>query len=62
MESLAFSPITHLKTYISTYLISHNFKLTKGNNSFTTKLRTGTATFLTMAYILAVNASILLVI
>ncbi|XP_078179416.1 adenine/guanine permease AZG1-like [Carex rostrata] len=35
------------------------FKLAERGSNFTTELRAGTATFLTMAYILAVNASIL---
>ena len=35
------------------------FKLEERNTYFTQELRAGTATFLTMAYILAVNASIL---
>ncbi|KAG0481127.1 hypothetical protein HPP92_011985 [Vanilla planifolia] len=35
------------------------FKLSQRGTNFTTELRAGTATFLTMAYILAVNASIL---
>jgi AGZA family xanthine/uracil permease-like MFS transporter len=35
------------------------FKLEERNSYFTQELRAGTATFLTMAYILAVNASIL---
>ncbi|KAG6506544.1 adenine/guanine permease AZG1-like [Zingiber officinale] len=35
------------------------FKLSERGSTFTTELRAGTATFLTMAYILAVNASIL---
>ncbi|KAJ3676490.1 hypothetical protein LUZ60_003902 [Juncus effusus] len=35
------------------------FKLENRGSNFTTELRAGTATFLTMAYILAVNASIL---
>ncbi|XP_008782630.1 adenine/guanine permease AZG1 [Phoenix dactylifera] len=35
------------------------FKLAERGSTFTTELRAGTATFLTMAYILAVNASIL---
>ncbi|KAF2306534.1 hypothetical protein GH714_019175 [Hevea brasiliensis] len=35
------------------------FKLAERNTTFTSELRAGTATFLTMAYILAVNASIL---
>ncbi|KAM0948047.1 putative xanthine/uracil/vitamin C permease [Dioscorea sansibarensis] len=51
--------ITRLNTYISTSFIGRRFKLTERNTTFTTELRAGTATFLTMAYILAVNASIL---
>lgn len=39
--------------------VGKHFKLTQRNTTFTTELRAGTATFLTMAYILAVNASIL---
>ena len=50
---------TRLNTYISTTKVGKHFKLTERNTTFTTELRAGTATFLTMAYILAVNASIL---
>lgn len=39
--------------------VGKHFKLRERNTTFTTELRAGTATFLTMAYILAVNASIL---
>ncbi|PIN20486.1 hypothetical protein CDL12_06833 [Handroanthus impetiginosus] len=53
------SPITRLNSYISKTRIGKHFKLTERNTTFTTELRAGTATFLTMAYILAVNASIL---
>ena len=50
---------TRLNTYISTTRLGKHFKLTDRNTTFTTELRAGTTTFLTMAYILAVNASIL---
>ncbi|KAL3834768.1 hypothetical protein ACJIZ3_009504 [Penstemon smallii] len=53
------SRITRLNSYISTTRIGKRFKLAQRNTTFTTELRAGTATFLTMAYILAVNASIL---
>ncbi|KAG8067722.1 hypothetical protein GUJ93_ZPchr0005g14451 [Zizania palustris] len=39
--------------------VGRRFKLAARGTTFTTELRAGTATFLTMAYILAVNASIL---
>ncbi|URE45001.1 Permease family [Musa troglodytarum] len=39
--------------------VGRRFKLAERDTTFTTELRAGTATFLTMAYILAVNASIL---
>ncbi|CAA7389286.1 unnamed protein product [Spirodela intermedia] len=39
--------------------IGRRFKVAERGSTFTTELRAGTATFLTMAYILAVNASIL---
>ncbi|KAJ1379055.1 Xanthine/uracil/vitamin C permease [Sesbania bispinosa] len=39
--------------------LGKRFKLSERNTTFTTELRAGTATFLTMAYILAVNASII---
>ncbi|KAK6121774.1 hypothetical protein DH2020_044489 [Rehmannia glutinosa] len=53
------SPITRLNSYVAETRIGKNFKITERNTTFTTELRAGTATFLTMAYILAVNASIL---
>lgn len=39
--------------------VGRRFRLSARGTTFTTELRAGTATFLTMAYILAVNASIL---
>uniref|UniRef100_A0ACD5YJA0 Uncharacterized protein n=1 Tax=Avena sativa TaxID=4498 RepID=A0ACD5YJA0_AVESA len=39
--------------------VGRRFRLAARGTTFTTELRAGTATFLTMAYILAVNASIL---
>ncbi|KAK9742267.1 hypothetical protein RND81_03G160100 [Saponaria officinalis] len=53
------SPITRLNAYIAFSRVGKHFKLTDRHTTFTTELRAGTATFLTMAYILAVNASIL---
>ncbi|MBA0585066.1 adenine/guanine permease AZG1 [Gossypium raimondii] len=50
---------TRLNSFIANTKVGKRFKLTERNTSFTTELRAGTATFLTMAYILAVNASIL---
>ncbi|KAG6471844.1 adenine/guanine permease AZG1-like [Zingiber officinale] len=46
-------------TAVSDSWVGRHFKLRERGTSFTTELRAGTATFLTMAYILAVNASIL---
>ncbi|CAA0828939.1 Adenine/guanine permease AZG1 [Striga hermonthica] len=53
------TPITRLNSYVAASRIGRRFKLMERRSSFTTELRAGTATFLTMAYILAVNASIL---
>ncbi|KAM0034388.1 putative xanthine/uracil/vitamin C permease [Helianthus debilis subsp. tardiflorus] len=53
------SPLTRLNTFVAKTRVGKRFKLTERNTTFTTELRAGTATFLTMAYILAVNASIL---
>ncbi|XP_071734384.1 adenine/guanine permease AZG1-like [Rutidosis leptorrhynchoides] len=53
------SRLTRLNTLIATSRVGKRFKLTERKTTFTTELRAGTATFLTMAYILAVNASIL---
>ncbi|KAA8517520.1 hypothetical protein F0562_017850 [Nyssa sinensis] len=50
---------TRLNSYVATSRVGKRFKLAERNTTFTTELRAGTATFLTMAYILAVNASIL---
>ncbi|KAL7614604.1 hypothetical protein Lser_V15G09082 [Lactuca serriola] len=52
-------PLTRLNTFVARSRIGKRFKLDERNTTFTTELRAGTATFLTMAYILAVNASIL---
>ncbi|KAJ3699588.1 hypothetical protein LUZ61_003293 [Rhynchospora tenuis] len=51
--------IARLNSAVAGSRIGKWFKLTDRNTTFTTELRAGTATFLTMAYILAVNASIL---
>ncbi|XVF41188.1 hypothetical protein PTKIN_Ptkin01aG0260000 [Pterospermum kingtungense] len=51
--------ITRLNSAVASSRVGKRFKLTERNSTFTTELRAGTATFLTMAYILAVNASIL---
>ncbi|GLT94616.1 hypothetical protein SLE2022_123450 [Rubroshorea leprosula] len=51
--------LTRLDAVVANSRIGKRFKLTQRNSSFSTELRAGTATFLTMAYILAVNASIL---
>ncbi|XP_051123094.1 adenine/guanine permease AZG1-like [Andrographis paniculata] len=53
------SSINRLNDYVAESRIGKRFKIKERNTSFTTELRAGTATFLTMAYILAVNASIL---
>ncbi|CAH1433456.1 unnamed protein product [Lactuca virosa] len=50
---------SRLNSYMATTRIGKRFKLTERNTTFTTELRAGTATFLTMAYILVVNASII---
>lgn len=52
-------PISRLNSYVANSRLGQWFKLSQRNSTFTTELRAGTATFLTMAYILAVNASIL---
>ncbi|XP_028778244.1 adenine/guanine permease AZG1-like [Neltuma alba] len=48
-----------LNSFVANSRVGKRFKLAERNTTFTTELRAGTATFLTMAYILAVNASIL---
>ncbi|KAF9595554.1 hypothetical protein IFM89_000691 [Coptis chinensis] len=55
----SFSLTTRLNNYVAKSRVGKRFRLTERNSTFTTELRAGTATFLTMAYILAVNASIL---
>ncbi|KAJ1429780.1 Xanthine/uracil/vitamin C permease [Sesbania bispinosa] len=52
-------PLSRLNSYVANSRVGKWFKLSQRNSTFTTELRAGTATFLTMAYILAVNASIL---
>lgn len=51
--------LTRLNSAVANSRVGKRFKLSERNSTFTTELRAGTATFLTMAYILAVNASIL---
>ncbi|GMI80294.1 AZA-guanine resistant1 [Hibiscus trionum] len=51
--------LTRLNSAVATSRVGKHFRLAERNSTFTTELRAGTATFLTMAYILAVNASIL---
>ncbi|TKY73921.1 Adenine/guanine permease AZG1 [Spatholobus suberectus] len=52
-------PLSRLNHCVAKSRVGKWFKLSQRNSTFTTELRAGTATFLTMAYILAVNASIL---
>ncbi|KAM7266000.1 hypothetical protein ACFE04_003683 [Oxalis oulophora] len=51
--------LTRLNSYAAETRLGKRFKLAQRKTTFTTELRAGTTTFLTMAYILAVNASIL---
>ncbi|KAK2647502.1 hypothetical protein Ddye_014991 [Dipteronia dyeriana] len=53
------SVLSRVNSFVETSPVGNRFKLAERNTTFTTELRAGTATFLTMAYILAVNASIL---
>ncbi|XP_068640987.1 adenine/guanine permease AZG1-like [Aristolochia californica] len=53
------SSLTRLNDYVAGTRVGKYFKLSARNTTFTTEIRAGTTTFLTMAYILAVNASIL---
>ncbi|XP_043703969.1 adenine/guanine permease AZG1-like [Telopea speciosissima] len=53
------SIISRVNSFVGNSRVGKYFKLDKRGSTFTTELRAGTATFLTMAYILAVNASIL---
>ncbi|KAM6598860.1 hypothetical protein CsatA_018469 [Cannabis sativa] len=59
MEERKPKALTRLNTFVANSRVGKRFKLTERNSNFITELRAGTATFLTMAYILAVNASIL---
>ncbi|KAE8683159.1 Adenine/guanine permease AZG1 [Hibiscus syriacus] len=51
--------LTRLNSAVANSRVEKRFKLPERNSTFTTELRAGATTFLTMAYILAVNASIL---
>ncbi|KAL6002902.1 Adenine/guanine permease azg1 [Asimina triloba] len=51
--------LSRINSAVAASRFGKRFKIDQRNTSFTTELRAGTATFLTMAYILAVNASIL---
>lgn len=53
------SSLTQLNSFVADSRLGRRFKLAERNSTFTTELGAGTATFLTMAYILGVNASIL---
>ncbi|XP_020593774.1 adenine/guanine permease AZG1 [Phalaenopsis equestris] len=53
------SRLSNLNSRVASSPIGRRFKLSERGTTFTTELRAGTATFLTMAYILAVNASII---
>ncbi|KAL3753434.1 hypothetical protein ACJRO7_000779 [Eucalyptus globulus] len=53
------SLLSRLDSYVADTRVGKQFKLTERDTTFSTEVRVGTATFLTMAYILAVNASIL---
>ncbi|KAK8947229.1 Adenine/guanine permease AZG1 [Platanthera zijinensis] len=54
-----FSRISRMNTFVSSSSVGRRFKISDRGTTFTTELRAGTTTFLTMAYILAVNASII---
>lgn len=51
--------LTRLNKNVESSRVGKYFKLSSRHTTFTTEIRAGTTTFLTMAYILAVNASIL---
>ncbi|XP_047328178.1 adenine/guanine permease AZG1 [Impatiens glandulifera] len=53
------SPLVRLNKFVARSKVGKHFKIVERGTTFTTEFRAGTATFLTMAYILAVNASIL---
>ncbi|KAJ6407673.1 hypothetical protein OIU84_011043 [Salix udensis] len=48
-----------LNTFVAKSRVGKHFKLVERKTTFTTEVRAGTTTFLTMAYILAVNGNIL---
>ncbi|KAJ8753827.1 hypothetical protein K2173_000081 [Erythroxylum novogranatense] len=50
---------TRVNSFVANSRLGRHFKLVERNTTFTSELRAGTTTFLTMAYILAVNANIL---
>ncbi|XP_014497506.1 adenine/guanine permease AZG1 [Vigna radiata var. radiata] len=50
---------SRLNLAVAQSFVGKRFKLQERGSTFTTELRAGTATFLTMAYILAVNATII---
>ncbi|PKU68287.1 adenine/guanine permease AZG1 [Dendrobium catenatum] len=52
------SRLRNLNAAVASSWFGRRFKLSERGTTFSTELRAGTATFLTMAYILAVNASI----
>ncbi|CAN6463258.1 unnamed protein product [Victoria cruziana] len=51
--------LSRLNDGVAKSRVGRYFKLEERRSTFTTEVRAGTATFLTMAYILAVNASVL---
>ncbi|KAI4302650.1 hypothetical protein MLD38_038370 [Melastoma candidum] len=53
------SIFTRIDAYMAKSQVGRRFKLEERNTTFMTELRAGTTTFLTIAYIIAVNASIL---
>ncbi|PKA67230.1 Adenine/guanine permease AZG1 [Apostasia shenzhenica] len=53
------SRLRRINAAVASSMIGRHFKLSERGTTFTTELRAGTATFLTMSYILAVNASII---
>lgn len=53
------SMVNRLNSAVGNSIVGKRFKFAERKTTFTTELRAGTATFLTLAYILAVNASIL---
>lgn len=53
------SMVNRLNSAVGNSIVGKRFKFAERKTTFTTELRAGTATFLTLAYILAVNASVL---